>query len=112
MIATLPAEVPVARNHDLLAIHPENGVALALRHAAETGGRVRIAAGDAVYELDVHLMPESEVESEAERIARAKAAIRRATGAWQGLIDVDTFLEDLYAQRRRVDRPQVDFERG
>ena len=101
----------MADAHPSIAIDPESDPGHALRQAAETGERVRVVAGDAAYELDVHLAAEPDADAEAERIARARAAIRRATGAWQGQMDFDAFLEDLYESRRRVDRPEVRFDR-
>lgn len=51
---------------------------------------------------------------EVETRPRVSEADRRAflatAGGWEGLIDVDEFIEDTYASRRLPPRPRVDLE--
>ncbi len=86
-----------------IAIDPESEVALALRRAVESGEPVRVAVGDIFYELDVRVATD-------DRERRAADGIERAAGGWQGLIDFDAFLEDLYERRRMVNRPPVNLD--
>lgn len=91
--------------------YSESDVALAFRHAVETGRRVRVVSGDEEYELDVRSATDVSPIDANDREGRELGGIERAAGGWQGLIDVDAFIEELYESRRRVGRPPVDLDR-
>jgi hypothetical protein len=58
------------------------------------------------YRLD-RVSPAMHAPPTSEQIARSIAGIRRAAGAWNGLVDPDEFTAYVYARRRTSNRPSV-----
>ncbi len=42
-----------------------------------------------------------------EQVERSIAGIRKASGAWNGLVDADEFTSYVYARRRTSNRPSI-----
>ena len=90
-------------------VSPESELSLVLRRAAESGRRVRVTAGDAEYELDVHPATATPTSAPAaEQVSRTVAGIRRAAGAWQDLVDADALTSEIYERRKMASRPSVE----
>lgn len=58
------------------------------------------------YRLD-RVNPSTTTPPSPEQVARSIAGIRKASGAWNGLVDADEFTAYIYARRRTSNRPSV-----
>lgn len=86
-------------------IHPGSELSAALRSAVATGRAVLVDDGEARYELTVQPVFS---RPSAEHVARTIAGIHKAAGRWQGLVDTDELINELYERRRMATRPHVE----
>lgn len=100
----------MAAERQAVQIDPDSELGERLAGAAESHQFVLVDAGETRYALTVTRVDAGDVSerSEAERIARTIAGIRRATGGWAGLVEFDALLEDIYSRRRAVSMRRVD----
>jgi hypothetical protein len=98
-----------------LKIAPDSELGLRLKDAAHTGRPVVVDTGEAVYVVEVATetaQPSMEVVPAPtavtpERVARSIEGIRKAAGAWQGLVDAEAFKAYIRERRRTKNRPSV-----
>lgn len=67
---------------------------------------VEVERGGVRYRLD-RIGPSTHTPPTPEQVARSIAGIRKASGAWIGLVDPEAFTAYIYARRRTSNRPSV-----
>ncbi len=82
---------------------------LRLAEEVRRAGEPRILRKDGQDLAVLAPLPQSKRRGNSHKLSGADlAAFRSAAGGWEGLIDIDQFIDDIYESRRISTRPRVE----